>query len=234
MHIPALKIACDSRQIESCNELLDQAISARRRGEILLQVPSPYTDKKLPPFIFDIGGVHLLPSLYVGGVKYPDDMQLPRLGVTRLKAYFMTRFKSAWAKELWRFAVHVVMQDLRLARPLGRWMELVKLPILRRKYAFYFSKLLRKSSDTGDFVLDVKSALDPYILNNLFSIEMTLPIGTILMFRTFGVMVCAVKDFNDKYRQSRGIQKGSTGVADKLLQWKDIVRIHSEVIETYR
>lgn len=234
IHFPGLKIVCDSRQIEALNDLLDLMVFAQRRSRLHLLMPV-YNERKVAPFVCDVGGVHLLPSLNIGGVKYPEDVKMPKCHISRIKAYFKAKSKT-WALDLWRFVVGIVIDDLRLIRPLGRWIELVKLPILRRKYAFYFSKLLKKN-ETGDYVFDVKIQLDPSILQQLFSIEMTLSISTVLMFRTFGVMVCAVKEFNDKYRQAKGIAKGTNANSadkSKLLQWKDIVRIHSEVLETYR
>jgi hypothetical protein len=211
-------------------------VYAQRRGRLLLKVPV-YSDKKPPPYVCDVGGVHLLPSLQLGTVKYPADIKMPRCNITRVKSYFKHKSKTTWALDFWRFIVNIIIEDLRLIRPLGRWIELVKLPIIRRKYAFYFSKLLKKA-DNGDYVFDVRASVDMSILNQLFTIEMNLSISTILMFRTFGVMVCAVKEFNDKYRSAKGIAKGGGNMNDldksKLLQWKDIVRIHSEVLETYR
>jgi hypothetical protein len=204
---------------------------------ILLRVPVPYSDRKLPPFIFDIStGTHILPSLYISGAKYPDEMNMPRaVQLSRVKVYLKAKSKQ-WAKQMWKFIILIVIEDVRLLRPLGRWTHLIKLSLHRRKYAFFFSKLLKKSNETGNYVYDVKGTIDPAVVIQLYSIEMQLPISTTLMFRTFAVMVCAVKDFNDRYRQLHGIQKGSSmgDSKSKLLQWKDIVRIHTEVLETYR
>ncbi len=37
----------------------------------------------------------------------------------------------------------VVLHDVRMARPLGRWVALVRLAAVRREYAFIYSTLLK-------------------------------------------------------------------------------------------
>jgi hypothetical protein len=235
INIPALRIACDPKQIEAFNDVLDLYIFALRRCNILLLAPcTSFVDKNVPPFVLDVSSLHILPALYIKGHRYPSEMKLPRSHVRGVKGYFHS-LPGSWARHMWRFAIDIILKDLRLIRPLGRWIELVKLPVLRRKYAYFFSKLLKKTGENGDYMYDVKGKLDPTVLSQLYAMEMMLPIPTILMFRSFGVMVCVVKEFNDKYRIAHGIQKGSNaGDKSKLLQWKDIVRIHVEVLETYR
>ena len=195
VNIPSLRIVADARQWEALNLILHTALLAHQRGLLLLRVPLLYSESRTPPFVFDVGGVHILPSLFIGGSKFPDEMKsLPRTNVSRVKAFLKSRSKLTWARELWHFAVKLIIEDLRLSRPYAKWTQLIKLPILRRKYAFYFSKLLKRSSDTGDYIYDVKrSTVDPSLLAHLFAIEMQLPLSTILLFRTFGVMVCVVK-----------------------------------------
>lgn len=235
VEISALRIVLDSSQIECINQFLDLYLLAMRRCKILLKVPIPYIQENITaPYVSDMGGFHLLPSLSVNGQQYPDEMRLPRSEDSNIASFFRSRSQN-WARELWKFAIGIILEDLRLIRPLGRWVELIRLPILRRKYAFYFSKLLKKSAENGNYVFDVKRVPDPTALAHINAIEMQLSIPTILMFRSFGIMVAAVKDFNTQYRQTHGIQKGlSTADSSKLLQWRDIVEIHTEAMETFR
>lgn len=37
----------------------------------------------------------------------------------------------------------MVLHDVRMARPLGRWVELARLALIRKEYAFLYSKLLK-------------------------------------------------------------------------------------------
>ena len=68
----------------------------------------------------------------------------------------------------------------RQAQPLGRWFELARLSLIRREYAFMYSKLLRRSNDTGNFVLNVNAKIESKILSKLFRYEMILPIRAVV------------------------------------------------------
>ena len=236
MEISALRIVLDAAQIESINQFLDLYIFASRRCRLLLKVSIPYVRESItPPYVSDMGGFHLLPSLCVNGLRYPDEIRLSRSdSTTSIVGFFRSKFQS-WARELWKFTIGVIIEDQRLIRPLGRWIELIRLPLVRRKYAFYFSKLLKKSGENGDFLYDVKRVPDFNALSHIYALEMQLPISTILVFRSFGIMVAVVRDFNTQYRQSRRIPKGEPGAdTSKLLQWHDIVEIHTDAIQTFR
>ena len=54
--------------------------------------------------------------------------------------------------------IRVVLHDVRMARPLGRWVELARLALIRKEYAFLYSKLL-KVRDTTTYCLLPNSLL---------------------------------------------------------------------------
>ena len=68
----------------------------------------------------------------------------------------------------------------RQAQPSGRWIELARLSLIRREYAFMYSKLLRRSNDTGNFVFNVNAKVDSAVLTKLFRYEMILPIRAVV------------------------------------------------------
>ena len=57
------------------------------------------------------------------------------------------------------------------------------------------------SKETGNFVFDVQSNVRAETLRLLFEYEMQLPVRTILLFRSLGIMVAHVEHFNFKRKQ---------------------------------
>jgi len=105
---------------------------------------------------------------------------------------------KGWARDMWRHAGRIVLEDLRASRPFGRWLSIARMAVIRKRYAFMYSKLLKVSKTTGDFVFDVNSRMSNKLVSKLFEYEMQLPLRSIMLYRALAVMICHVNAFNEK------------------------------------
>ena len=69
----------------------------------------------LPPRVSETGGIHILPYLTVGDLKYPLGMTIPEnTAETRsIVASLKKRFAKKWRRELWKHIVRVIIEDIR-------------------------------------------------------------------------------------------------------------------------
>jgi hypothetical protein len=131
---------------------------AHKRIQQLLRIQKIYRKGFPLPCIYEVGGVRILPHLLIRNLPYPADTRLsattsPSTSSAAssssstshhsLVSFMRERVGDRWAKMMWLHVVRLVVHDLRMQRPFGRWVEIAKLAHIRRKYAFIYSKLLK-------------------------------------------------------------------------------------------
>lgn len=80
---------------------------------------------------------------------------------------------------------------LRSVLPLGRWRSMIDLVWSRKEYAYMYSKLLKPSSTSNQYVYMPNKDSNPYELMKIHQYEMVLPVSTILAFRSAATAVAA-------------------------------------------
>ena len=89
-------------------------------------------------------------------------------------------------KSLWKYLILVVIHDTRVVSPLGKWRTLIDLVWARKEYSFMYSKMLRPSQTSNEFVYEFDDRqCNVYELIKMHQYEMTLPISSILAFRYY-------------------------------------------------
>lgn len=235
-NISSLRMACDIKQLEIMCEFFDRYISATKRSMNQLRVRGIFGKKFPPPFISEVGGVTILPHLLVNSKQYPQLGSIPRAsqGNGSIILLLKSRLGPNWGKAIWRFAYRMVVDDVRRQKPYYRWIELIKLCWTRKQYAFLYSRLLRRSKETGNFLTNVQAKIDIQYGLKIFEYEMILPPATIKLFRGLAMMICFVELMNSKRKQA--VKTGDTSNAWYKLQipWKALIFIHSCIIEVGR
>lgn len=147
---PLMRMVCDCRQLEVLRDFIALLAYSTKRGQQLVRVQKIFRKGFPLPRLYEVGGVRLLPHLLIRNKVYPMETQLPNIplpqsGGSPLVAFMKDRVGSRWAAMLWRHLLRLIVHDLRVVRPTGRWVELAKLAHIRREYAFLYSKLLKVS-----------------------------------------------------------------------------------------
>lgn len=143
--ISQIRFAVDPRQIEVLVQFLELfTIQSKRIGH-LVKVRGIFGRRWLPPRVGEVRGIYLLPHLTVNNAAYPQSAVIPHNRKTSIVQLLKARLGPAWAKGVWRHVIRCVIEDLRLSKPFGRWIELIKLTWIRKQYAFIFSRFLRVS-----------------------------------------------------------------------------------------
>ena len=132
-------------------------------------------------------------------MKIPESNEGTRSIVASLKK----RFAKKWRRELWKHIVRVIIEDIRVSKSQGRWMKVLNLMKIRKEYSFLYSKMLRRSAETGNFIFNVNAKVSPKLLLKLFQYEMILPLKAIMKFRALANMICIVELINTKRKESR-------------------------------
>lgn len=140
------------------------------------------TNIDIPRHWGDPSPVNLLHTLKA---LYPPTAHPP----TRTANVRAGRPLARWAVALWQHLISLVLSDVRRARPVGRWVDLARVAWARQQYAFLYSRLLRRSADTGHFVFNVQASLDVATAARLFEYEMVLPVQVVVLCRTLASMV---------------------------------------------
>lgn len=224
-----VKLAVDPRQLRVLVELLNALVAAKKRAENLLRVRGIFGRRWRPPTINEVGGITILPHLLLSTGEYPQSGSLLRSSASPLVTLLKTRLGPNWGKAIWRYALKLVLEDLRRKRPFSRWLDMVKLVWARKQYSFMYSRLLRRSKETGNFVFNVNTKVDMSLALKLFDFEMLLPTSTIFLFRSLAVMISFVELMNQKR------QAGGAKLFDRTsLRWREILKIHSMIIESRR
>lgn len=151
VRVPLLRLVCDYRQLEVLRDFVALLAYSTKRGQQLVRVQKIFRKGFPLPRMYEVGGVRLLPHLLIRGKAYPMDTQLPNRdggtglvnGGGGLVAFMRNRVGARWPTMLWKHLLRLVLHDLRVVRPTGRWVELARLAHIRREYAFMYSKLLK-------------------------------------------------------------------------------------------
>lgn len=150
--IPHLRVALDPLQLTVFKDLLETITALLKRSATLYRVKGIFTELDPPPRVTNEGGIHILPQLLIGrnNLHFPGDISIPRDHcngvVSMLKARCAADVEmGSWAKHMWRFAIEMIINDLRNHLPYGRWKNLIFLCWSRKEYAFLYGKYLRVS-----------------------------------------------------------------------------------------
>lgn len=147
--LPFIRIACDPRQLEFIRDLMDIIAGANKRKHMVYHLSGLYSYSNPPPLVEDTTGLHILPSLKLGiqRLNFPSETSVPRAFSSSVVLLIKQRHKHTkdWAKHMWRHVVGVILRDLRISKPLGRWRNLVELVWSRKQYSFLYGKILRVS-----------------------------------------------------------------------------------------
>ena len=141
--IPLLRIVFDQRQLQVLRDLTQLFAYATKRSQQLVRVQKIFRKGFPLPRMFEVGGIRLLPHLVIRNKAYPADTSLPPSNTSGLVAFMKERVGDRWPTMLWKHLIRLVISDLKLNRPLGKWWELAKLAQIRRDYAFTYSRLLK-------------------------------------------------------------------------------------------
>jgi hypothetical protein len=233
-NISALRMTCDIKQLEIICEFFDRYISATKRSMNQLRIRGIFGKKYPPPFVSEVGGVTILPHLLVNNKQYPQLGSIPRAsqGNCSIVSLLKSRLGPNWGKAIWRFVYRMVLDDLRRQKPYYRWIELIKLCWTRKQYAFLYSRLLRRSKETGNFLTNVQAKIDIQYGLKIFEYEMILPPATIKLFRGLAMMICFTELMNSKRKQASKAGDSMSNAWYKIqIPWKAIIFIHSCIIE---
>lgn len=235
--LPKYRMNIDNKQLLVLKQLLNNILYAMKRNENLVRVKC-ILDREtfVPPKLFETGGIHILPYFIINGdssKKYPLGTGLPRSNtsfslISSLKNYFPNK---SWVKELWKHIIHMTILDIRSKKKYGRWFDLAKLCYIRKRYAFIYSRLLRESNTTGNFIYNINSKINPKLMRQLFEYELILPLSSIIIFRSLAHMICYVNSFNQKRKEA--IEKGKKELHNSSSTAKRKVFIYEKVNITW-
>lgn len=122
-------------------------------------VPSPFLRAVPPRVCEDVARVHLLPNMVVNGMKYPaeyralpkEDILAESVGVG-LIPYFKyvhrhqsttTTAPTSWCRRMWKYAIHLVLTDIRACTAIGKWKNLLNCILHRKLYVTIYSNFLK-------------------------------------------------------------------------------------------
>jgi hypothetical protein len=150
--IPHLRIALDPLQLTVFKDLLEAITTVTKRTANLYLLKGIFTELDPPPRLKSEGGIHILPQLLIGrnNLNFPGDISIPSdqsdgiVGILKARCAADVEMGS-WAKHMWRYAIAMIINDLRQHLPYGRWKNLILLCWSRKEYAFLYSKYLRVS-----------------------------------------------------------------------------------------
>jgi hypothetical protein len=150
--IPHLRVALDPLQLTVFKDLLEAITGLLKRSATLYRVKGIFTELNPPPRVKSEGGIHILPQLLIGrnNLNFPGDISIPRDQCNGVVSMLKMRCAAdvemgSWAKHMWRFAIEMILNDLRNHLPYGRWKNLILLCWSRKEYAFLYGKYLRVS-----------------------------------------------------------------------------------------
>lgn len=236
VHVPAVRCCVDKDQVAALTRMASATMKAQKKFQQAVKVQKIFRVGFPLPRMYQVVGVRCLPHLLVHNDQYPRavslaDTALP--GPGGLVAFMKNRVGQRWALMLWKHLYRLIIHDVRLVRPLGRWKEIARLSALRREYVFAYAKLLTKSNtEAAHFMLNVNAPISQNKLRDLFEIEMQLPLEAVSMFRSLAYMVAIVSSLNAAKRKTGGKEGG--GWEATFISWADILRIYVELHEAKR
>jgi len=238
--IQKFRFAVDPTQLVVLKDIAEAIASSSKRAASLTRLSNvfnPYI--KPPPLLRGVGGLHLLPQLLLDGrLKYPSECSLlrPKMKSTVASCSALVRYFKAldssmsWASRMWKHVISLLLEDLRLAKPLGRWRQLIKLVNMRKEYAYIYSRYLRKSKTSGKIIFFAGARLHHSLAMIVFNYEMLLPVPIIVAFRQLGMLVAIDELLKNKVRKLR-VQDSSDPSTKISNSWVDLLKIHSMLIE---
>lgn len=239
-----LRFAVDPTQIKVLKDLLEAIARASKRALSLARLNNVFNSfVKPPPILRSVGGMHILPQLLIDGrLQYPSECGLMKTkpmssSSIRSNSSLVCYFKSHeggehWAARMWKHVLSLVLRDLRLAKPLGRWMHLIKLVYLRKEYSHIYSRFLRKSKTSGKIIFFAGARIHHSLAMKMFKCEMILSVPTIIAFRQLGMLIAVDELLKNKVRKLR-LQDASDPSTKISNTWNDLLRINSELIEAH-
>lgn len=235
-NISNLKFTFDYKQLQVLQAIIEGFVIYQKKAENNLRVKGIFGRRWLPPRIREVGGITILPHLFFHETIYPKSGHIPRLVSSSLVRILKERLGPNWGKAIWRYVIRLVIADMKKLKPFNRWIELIKLVWIRKQYSFIYSRLLKRSKDTGNMIIDVNCKVDVTLALKLFDYEMYLTIPTIRIFRSLAIMVSFVELMNSKKKQGLSSNNGSNigsgySYEKTNINWYDILRIHSEIFE---
>eukprot|EP01033_Poteriospumella_lacustris_P013772 gene13772-9862_t len=245
--MPTVKVSVDERQMRTLRSMVLQLAQAKKKFQQHVKIQKIFRKGFPLPKMYEVGGIRFLPHLTLRGQPYPSKIDIPvgTSGQPSLVAFMKDRVGSQWKVMMWKFAIRSVMHDLQMTRPLGRWVEIIRLLFIRRDYAFTYAKLLKRSPDTGNYIFNVNSnAVNANAMRQLFEYEMMLPLPAVHMFRTLAYLIAMVGAQHMKRRSFATSTKPTpTAASDSMmtppweklcLTWRDILLVYTELYETQR
>lgn len=144
INMPSIKISVDEKQVQILRSIVLQLGKATKKFQQHVAIQKIFRKGFPLPRMYEVGGIRFLPHLMLRGQPYPSKTDIP-IGTERpsLVAFMKDRVGGQWKLMLWKFAIRSVMHDLQMTRPLGRWVEIIRLLFIRRDYAFTYAKLLK-------------------------------------------------------------------------------------------
>mmetsp|Transcript_21463 Transcript_21463/g.31127 ORF Transcript_21463/g.31127 Transcript_21463/m.31127 type:complete len:1650 (-) Transcript_21463:216-5165(-) len=249
--IPRLRFALDPRQVMVFKDLVEAFTAVFKRSENLYRLTGIFNDINPPPRVLHEKGIHILPQLLIGrqDLHFPKDISVPRDQSKGIAHLLQTRSAGdadmgGWARHMWRYAIDMVIRDLRRAMPLGKWKNLIRLCWARKEYAFLYGKYLRHVA-----MLNAKnkspSPLSPADVIRLHEFEMIYPIGVIIQFREVAVTAFSAQEIflKKKKRRESAKKRKSTGPSAQIsaekdfqqaLSWRDVVHMITILKEEQR
>lgn len=237
INLPAVKFAIDEYQMTALRKAVFDIATATKRFERNIKIQKIFRKGFPLPKMYEVGGIRFLPHLTLRNQPYPSKTDIPT-GTKQpgIVAFMKERVGAQWKVMLWKHIIRIVIHDLQMTRPLGRWVEIIRLLHIRKDYAFTYAKLLKRSPDTGNFIFNVNASMNSNTVRQLFEYEMMLPIHAVYMFRTLAYMVAMVGYQHMKRRQlaKTPSTEGPAPWEKLFIGWRDILLIYTELFEVPR
>eukprot|EP01038_Epipyxis_sp_PR26KG_P014405 gene14405-19336_t len=144
--IPSLRFGCDARQMVALSDLLRLVTLTKKRNEQLIRIQKIFRKGFPIPRMYEIDGIRFLPHMVIKGKLYPKETTIPRSSQIKnpgnlfqskppsIVAFMKERVGNRWTVMLWKHLIRLVLNDLKLVKPFGRWRELANLAFIRRDY----------------------------------------------------------------------------------------------------
>ena len=143
---PAVRLSVDERQVAVLAQIALELTQATKKFAQAAKIQKIFRNGFPLPRVQAVGGIRLLPHLYLKGHAYPaQHSAIPSSAQRGLVAFMRERVGARWPVMLWKHLIRVVLHDLQKARPLGRWVEIARLAYVRKDYAFLYAQYFKVS-----------------------------------------------------------------------------------------
>lgn len=141
---PIMKFSVDERQLEVLNRIAHNTVMATKKFSHAVRVQKIFRNGFPLPKVQEIGGIRVLPHLIFKNQAYPSQYKsIPRSNGVGIVSFMKERVGARWTQMLWKHLIRLVIHDLQKARPLGRWVELVRLSYIRKDYSFLYAQYFK-------------------------------------------------------------------------------------------